>query len=390
MNRSLLPTIVFAQFAGTSLWFAVNAVLPALQVQFPGVQNFLPTMTAAVQLGFVAGTLVYAWLSIADRFSPVRVFVVSGVVSAAANLLLLALTHSLPGLVAVRFAVGFFLAGVYPVGMKICSDWYERGLGKALGYLVGALVLGTAFPHLLKALSLSMDWRWVIVTTSGLALSGAVLMGILVKDGPYRRPSGGFNPQVLGLVFRQKLYRTFAFGYFGHMWELYTFWAFTPVLVALYNRATGSDLNVSVWSFGIIAAGAFGCASGGEMSLRWGSARLAFWALTISAGCCLFSPFLYWLPPYIFLIVMLIWGATVVADSPQFSALVAQNAIPEYRAAAITIVNSIGFLITIPSLYFIQWAVTHLSERNSFALLALGGLLGLGSIWQAVWKARQN
>lgn len=382
----LLPTIVFAQFAGTSLWFAVNAVLPALQQQFPDVQNFLPTMTAAVQLGFVAGTLVYAWLSIADRYSPVRVFVVSGVVAAAANLLLLAMTTSLPGLMAVRFAVGFFLAGVYPVGMKICSDWYERGLGKALGYLVGALVLGTAFPHLLKALSLSMDWRCVIAATSGLALSGTLLMAFFVHDGPYRRPSGGFNPRVLGLVFKQKLYRTFAFGYFGHMWELYTFWAFAPVLVTLYNRATGNGLDVSAWSFGIIAAGAAGCVLGGELSLLWGSARLAFWALATSATCCLLSVLIPFFPTVIFLIFMLIWGMAVVADSPQFSALVAQNAIPEYRATAITIVNSIGFLITIPSLYCIQWAVSHLSEQNSFALLVLGGLFGLGSIWRTVWK----
>lgn len=382
----LLPTIVFAQFAGTSLWFAVNAVLPALQQQFPDVQHFLPTMTAAVQLGFVAGTLVYAWLSVADRFSPVRVFVLSGVVAAGANLLILTLAHSLAGLVAVRFAVGFFLAGVYPVGMKICSDWYEHGLGKALGYLVGALVLGTAFPHLLNVLSVDMDWRWVIGGTSALALAGAALLGILVQDGPFRRPSGGFNPRVLGLVFRQPLYRTFAFGYFGHMWEVYTFWAFAPVLVGLYNRLTGNALDVSVWSFCFIAVGAVGCALGGELSLRWGSARTAFWALAISVCCCLLSPFISFFPTGIFLVFMSVWGATVVADSPQFSALVAQNAIPEYRATAITIVNSIGFLITIPSLYVMQWVVSHLSAPGGFALLALGGVFGLGSIWQAVWK----
>lgn len=385
MNRTLLPTIVFAQFAGTSLWFAVNAILPALQRQFPDVQHFLPTMTAAVQLGFVVGTLVYAWLSVADRYSPVRVFVVSGVVSVAANLLLLVLTDSLPGLVAVRFAVGFFLAGVYPVGMKICSDWYEHGLGKALGYLVGALVLGTAFPHLIKALSVDMDWRWVIIGTSGLALSGAVLMGLLVKDGPYRRPSGGFNPQAMGLVFRQPLYKTFAFGYFGHMWELYTFWAFAPVLVGLYNHATGSGLDISLWSFCIIGAGALGCVLGGEWSLRRGSAQMAFWALAVSASCCLLSPLVPFFPIVIFLIFMLIWGATVVADSPQFSALIARNAPPEYRATAITVSTSIGFLITIPSLYVTQWVYSSLSERYSFAILAAGGAFGLAAIWREVW-----
>lgn len=386
MKTYLLPVIVFSQFSTTSLWFAVNAVLPDLQRLHPGFQNFLPTLTAAVQLGFVTGTLGFAWLSVADRFSPVRVFVVSAVLAATVNAGVLIVADSLPLVVTARFFVGFFLAGVYPVGMKICSDWYERGLGKALGYLVGALVLGTAFPHLLKALALSPDWRWVIAGTSGLALSGALLMGLLVRDGPYRRPSGGFNPRVLGLVFRQPTYRTFALGYFGHMWEVYTFWAFVPVLIATYNRLAGSGLDVPVWSFVSIFAGALGCAVSGELSLRFGSARLAFWALAVSAACCLLSPLSSFLPPPLFLLFMFLWGFAVVPDSPQFSALVSQNAIPEYRATAITIVNSIGFLTTIPSLYALQWAYTHLSERTSFMLLTIGGLFGLTAIWKAVWK----
>ncbi len=313
-------------------------------------------------------------------------FVVSAVLAATVNAGVLVLADSLPGLVAMRFLVGFFLAGVYPVGMKICSDWYERGLGKALGYLVGALVLGTAFPHALKALSFSPDWRWVIAGTSGLALSGALLMGLLVRDGPFRRPSGGFNPRVLGLVFRQPAYRTFAFGYFGHMWEVYTYWAFVPVMVATYNRLSGHHLDVPVWSFAAIAAGTLGCVLSGELSLRYGSARLAFWALTVSVACCLLSPLAALLAPAAFLLFLFVWGLTVVADSPQFSALVSQNAVPEYRATAITIVNSIGFLITIPSLYVLQWAYSHLSERAGFTLLAAGGLLGLAAIWKAVWK----
>ena len=380
----LLPAVIFAQFAGTSLWFAVNAVLPALQKQFPDIQNFLPAMTAAVQLGFVTGTLFYAWRSVADRFSPVKVFAVSGTFAAVTNLLLLAFPGGFYELLTIRFVVGFFLAGVYPVGMKICSDWYEHGLGKALGYLVGALVLGTAFPHLLKAMSWTMDSRWVIAATSTLALSGAVMLGIFVKDGPYRRPLGKFDPGVLRLAFRQKLYRTYALGYFGHMWELYTFWAFTPLILGLYNRLTGNALDGSFWSFAIIATGALGCALGGVLSLRWSSVRLAFFALSTSTICCLVSPFVFWLPASAFLIFMLLWGTSVVADSPQFSTLVSQNAAPEYRATAITIVNSIGFLITIPSLYAMHWVYNHLSEQNGFILLALGGVFGLGSIWPQI------
>lgn len=219
----LLPLVVIAQFAGTSLWFAVNAILPALQVFHPTTSAFMPTMTTAVQLGFVMGTLAYSYFSIADRFSPVRVFMSSALLAAGCNLAVLATYESLTAMLLARWGVGFFLAGVYPVGMKICSDWYEAGLGKALGYLVGALVLGTAFPYAIKSFSLTLPWQYVIEVTSALAVGGGLVVGLLLRDGPYRRVAGRFNPAVLREVFRDKLFRKYAFGYFGHMFELYTF-----------------------------------------------------------------------------------------------------------------------------------------------------------------------
>lgn len=372
----LLPVVVLAQFAGTSLWFAPNAILPALQVHHAAFTGFLPTMTTAVQLGFVLGTLAYSYYSVADRYSPVRVFMLSAFLAALCNASVLLSYGWLPGLFITRLAVGFFLAGVYPVGMKICSDWYEAGLGKALGYLVGALVLGTAFPHLLRAASLSPDWRYVILTTTFLAILGGGIVGMGISDGPFRRQGGSFNPAMLRGVFRKVDFRRYAFGYFGHMFELYTFWAFVPVLLTSYIRDSGVRFDVSLGAFGVIAAGALGCVLTGELSGRWGSRRMAGVALATSMVCCLLVPALGGLPPLIFGLYLLIWGISVAGDSPQFSTLVAQHAPTDYRATALTIVTSIGFFITIPSLYLTQ-LLFYYADYQALTLLAFGGVFGL-------------
>ena len=372
----VLPLLVVAQFAGTSLWFATNAVLQNLQTYHPESGSFLSTLTTAVQLGFVVGTLVYSYFSFADRYSPVRVFMLSALLAAVCNASVLLTYQWLPSLVVSRLAVGFFLAGVYPVGMKICSDWYEAGLGKALGYLVGALVLGTAFPHLIKAISYSPDWRYVIIITSVLAVAGGVVVGWLVGDGPYRRVAGKLNPAMLGEVFRKAEFRKYAFGYFGHMFELYTFWAFVPLLLAAYQRQTGESVNVSLWSFGIIAIGAVGCVLTGELSGKWGSHRTAWVALLTSTLCCLLVPAVGLLPLLGVGVYLVLWGISVVGDSPQFSTLVAQNAPADFKATALTIVTSIGFFITIPSLYLTQWLYQQF-DYPALMILALGGVVGL-------------
>ena len=234
----ILPIIVFAQFAGTSLWFAGNAVVADLQQMLQLETDVTGDITAAVQFGFIVGTLVFAFLSIADRFPPNKVFLLSAILGAAFNLAVPFLATDLISLLSFRFATGFFLAGIYPVGMKIAADWYNKGLGKALGYLVGALVLGTAFPHLLKAIGQSLAWKTIIFGTSGLAVFGALLLFLFVPNGPYRKAGAKFEWNVIPKIFGFSQFRAAAFGYFGHMWELYTFWAFTPLITVSYTHLT--------------------------------------------------------------------------------------------------------------------------------------------------------
>lgn len=376
----ILPVIVFAQFAGTSLWFAGNAILVDLSLAFDLGDKAVSDLTSAVQFGFIAGTLVFATLSIADRYSPSKVFLASSILAALFNILIFLLHLGPLSLWIYRFATGFFLAGIYPVGMKIAADWYAQKLGKALGFLLGALVLGTAFPHLVRSLGSSYSWQMVLTSISVLAASGGFILYSLVPDGPHRSTRTPLRLTAFMEIFSVRDFRSAALGYFGHMWELYTFWAFTPLLISEYNNINFQVLSESYWSFIIIAIGALGCAGGGLLAIRWGSARVAFLQLAISGCCCVVSLFLFeWdLVPFIGL--MLIWGICVVGDSPQFSTLVAQTAPVEYIGTALTITNCIGFAITIVSLQVVGLLAVQFDLQYVMIVLVAGPILGLAAM----------
>lgn len=330
--------------------------------------------------GFIVGTLVFAFLSLADRFSPTKLFFFSCLAGAAFNLAIAWFAKDALSLFILRFFTGFFIAGIYPVGMKIAADWYDKGLGKALGYLLGALVLGTSFPHLLRDRNLELPWRQVLFCTSIFATIGGVLMMVFVGDGPFRKKTGGFRLDALKTVFRSLQWRKAAFGYFGHMWELYTFWGFLPLMIALYAAKHNISPNISLVSFLAIASGFIGCVIGGYISLKIGSARVARITLFISGLCCLASPFLFDLSWPLFVVVIFIWGFNVIPDSPQFSTLVAAHSPAELRGTALTIYNSIGFTVTTLSLILMDY-VFHskgvLGGENAFLILLPGPIVGL-------------
>ena len=377
--RRILPAIVFAQFAGTSLWFAGNAVIPDLIQELQLSQLAVGYVTSAVQFGFIAGTLLFAFLSVADRISPSKVFLGCAILGASANTLTV-YSDSFLLLMASRFATGFFLAGIYPVGMKIASDWHKEGLGKALGYLVGALVLGTAFPHLIKFFAADLPWRTILYATSWFATLGGFALYFAVPDGPYQNKKGEFKPSAIIQLFKNKNFRSAAFGYFGHMWELYAFWAFVPVMLGFYANASAADINVGLWSFIIIAVGGISCAVGGHWSLSAGSKKVALFSLLGSVLCCILLPVFVDLPPIAFISLLVLWGLTVVSDSPQFSTLVAQSSDKQYVATGLTIVNSIGFAITIFSIQLVNYLWAQWQSSWIFLVLAFGPVLGIINI----------
>lgn len=377
----ILPVIIFSQFTGTSLWFAGNAIIGDIQRQWSLNESALGLVTSVVQLGFIAGTLCFAVFAVSDRFSPRKVFFYCSLLGALTNLFVYLAASGFSSLMVFRGLTGFFLAGIYPVGMKIASGWFRQGLGKALGFLVGALVLGTALPHLLKGLGHQVPWQTVIILISLFAACGGGLMYILVPDGPYLFKGASFNGRALKLIFERRDLRAAAFGYFGHMWELYALWAFVPIFLFTYGTTHPAlKLNISLWAFFIIAVGSIGCIGGGMIAGKFGSALVAFAQLVLSGICCLFSSYIFHAPPELFLPYLILWGIVVVGDSPQFSTLVAHAAPQELVGSALTIVNCIGFFVTIISIQLMSALMYVIPINYLFIFLTIGPIIGLVSL----------
>ncbi len=376
----ILPILIVSQFACTSLWFAGNSIIEELTLKTGLGSEIIGYVLSSVQLGFIVGTLVFALLMIADRFSPATVFMVCSVLGALCNLSLLSEDISKWTLLLARFGTGFFLAGIYPVGMKIAADYYEKGLGRALGYLVGALVLGTAFPYVFGGTDWGKNPDMIIKATSILALCGGLLIWLFVPNGPFRKPSSELQLKAGPQLFRISVFRRAALGYFGHMWELYAFWAFTPLAIQTFNEINDEHLSVSLWTGVIIALGGLSCMVGGLISQQKGSKPVAVTALFLSGVFCLLSPLLFQTQTHLFLIGWCLWGMAVTADSPQFSSLVA-SAIPnELKGTGLTLVNCLGFAISIVSIQLLAYLSNHIAIHLLFLILALGPILGLSQM----------
>jgi MFS family permease len=384
--RRILPAIALSQFAGTSLWFAINAVMPGLQHASGLPDSAVGWFTAAVQIGFIAGTLAFALWGIADRFSPRKVFLVCSLAGAACAALAAWLPPTLSGLVLLRFLTGVFLAGIYPVGMKIAAGWYARGLGLALGVLVGALVLGTALPFGLRALGANWPWQGVMFAVAAIAAAGGVAMAWLVPDGPHLAAPAKFAPRALLVIVHDAKVRASAFGYFGHMWELYAFFVLLPLIAA--TRWSGTD--ASWWVFAAIAIGGASCVLGGVTARRLGSERVAAVQLACSGSCALLSPWMLDAPLWAWCAWILLWGATVSGDSPQFSALTASNAPRAQVGSVLTLVNSIGFAISVVTITGFVAAVARWPLATVLPWLALGPALGVMAMKPLLRPAQQR
>ena len=384
--RFPVQLIVIAQLFGTSLWFSANSAADDLIRQWGISPADIGTLTNAVQLGFIIGTLSFALSGLADRFAASRIFAVCAVLGAMFNLAFAWLSSGLADGVLLRFAVGLCLAGVYPLGMKLVISWVPERAGAALAWLVGMLTLGTSLPHGIRFLGGMASWQITLSISSGLAIIAAGLI-LWLGDGPHLKRRQNAPPLRLGrvvLTFALPDFRASALGYFGHQWELYAFWTLVPALVVLAGLAELATPPLAGLSFLIIGVGAIGCVAGGLCSQRIGSARVAATALAVSALCCAIYPLTGAWPLWAKLLLLLLWGASVVADSPHFSALSARACPPEMVGSALAFQNALGFAITMVSIQIgMRWLPVWGSQIAW--LLLPGPLLGLWGLRRLWW-----
>lgn len=375
----ILPAIIIAQFLCTCLWFAGNGIMPDLILAFDLKNNALAHLTSAVQFGFILGTLSFALFSLVDRFSPSKIFLICAIIGSLSNLAIIWDGNTLLSLLLIRFTTGFCLSGIYPVGMKIAADYYQKNLGTSLSYLVGALVLGTALPHLLQHFNTNLPWVFTVYAISILASIGGILIITLVPDGPYRSANQKLDFNALPALFKSNEFRKAAFGYFGHMWELYTFWAFVPIMLSAYIKLHDLETtNLSLLSFGVVAIGSIGCIIAGNLAKKAGIKNTAFGSLSLSGMCCLLFPLVLFYSNFsVFIGFMFLWGMLVIADSPLFSTLVAQNAPAHLKGSALTIVNCLGYTITIISIQLVGFSLSYFNTNSVIIIMAIGPVFSL-------------
>ena len=381
-QRALIAAV---QVLALAVWFSVSAVVPSLQAEWRISSAAAVWLTGSVQLGFVTGALLSTVLNLADRFPPQFLMAVSAALAALATLGLAVLADALPLALVLRFLTGAFLAGVYPVGMKLTASWAtSSNRGLAMGLLIGALTVGSALPHLIGGL-VTLPWRGVLQVTAGTGLLGALLAVSAVRPGPHLAPGPTrLHPRYAVQMFAQRGPRLVNLGYFGHMWELYALWTWLPLFVlrAASSDEFGSSSQVLVFvTLGLF--GLAGCLLGGWAADRFGRSAAAVGALSVSGACCLLSPLAFLAPAPVLAVFCAVWGASVIADSGVFSTALSEVADRRFVGTALSAQTAIGFALTVVSIQLVPLVADVAGWQYAFLLLAPGPFLGALSMRRA-------
>ena len=381
MKLRSIAILMIAEVAALSLWFVSAAILPDM-LRDAEISAFRQAaLSSGVQAGFVIGALVSAFLGLADRFDPRRVFAASAIAAGLINALLLVVAPGHVIAIAARIATGALMAGTYPVGMKIAVGWGQKDRGFLVGALVGALTLGSAAPHLF-ALAGGSDWRLTVAAAS-LASILAGLLVLAVKLGPHHSLAARFDPRVITSAWTNRRVRLAYAGYLGHMWELYAMWAWIAAATAASYSVTipmvDAEWLAKLTAFIAIGAGGLVCAFAGMVADRIGKAEVTIIAMALSGTSAVAAALTFGGPIWLTFIIVVVWGITVIPDSAQFSALVADASPPDQAGSLMTFQTALGVALTFGTVQATPILAGSLGWPAVVAAVALGAAVGLGA-----------
>ncbi|MFN2136039.1 MAG: MFS transporter [Candidatus Promineifilaceae bacterium] len=373
-----------AELLAMGLWFSASAVTPTLADIWGLNGGQVAWLSMAVTVGFVAGAVLSALTNLADIYPPRYVFFISAMIGAAATALI-SLSSGFLAAVVLRLVTGFVLAGVYPVGMKIMATWMKEDRGLGIGLLTGALAIGTASPHLIRALGGINNWQFVLYVAATLAAVGGLIALWIGELGPYRSAPAMFNWRYATDILRDRGLRLANFGYLGHMWELFSMWTWISLFLLASYQAAGSEkllgmsaeTAASLMTFLAIAASGPSSLLAGWLADRLGRTRITIVSLAVSGSCAVLIGFLFGLNPWLVSLLALVWGFAIAPDSAQYSTAVSELSDPKYMGTALTLQTSMGFLLTLITVRLVPTLVDNIGWRWAFAILALGPIFGI-------------
>ncbi|MEH7387990.1 MFS transporter, partial [Bacillus sp. JJ1521] len=376
-HTNKLVLLSLAMLGTMTTWFSMTAVLPTIMELWDLSKNEVSYITIMVNLGFIIGSLVSAFMNLPDRIKPHILFFWSGVLAGVSTILIAVFANSLLVVLTFRFVTGIALSGVYGPGLKLVSTWFRLRRGMALGVVVGALTLGSAAPHIFKGIGIS-SWELVLTITGLSSILSGIFM-LFVKVGPFSLPTGAFDPKAIPRAFKNQKVRLANFGYFGHMWELYAMWTWFGLFLAESFKTSGLSTFstlASIITFVVIGSGLFGAWFGGVFADRIGHEKVTLWSLGISGTITLTIGFFFGSPPWVIAILGIIWGVSIIADSAQFSVLITEYADQRYVGSTLTVQLAIGYVLTIIVIFLVPFIESIIGWKYTFLILLPGPILG--------------